>query len=457
MYAMKKIIFLQIFMFWFFVGFSQLSAPTILVQPQDQTEVCPYNYVQFIVSGLNIDSYQWQESQDGGNSWSNISDNIVPYMGTNDDTLNVFADDNVNGFQYRCIVYNSDGDSAISDAALLSLDSQAPQITTQSAPVTVYVDMFGSANIMFSDVVTSATDNCAIMDSTVTPSSLDCGYVGDTVMVVVTATDGAGNTATDTAYVTVADTIPPTGTGLLSYAYINDTGYAYVDPASALLYASDNCEIADTSVSPEYFTCNESGTVQDVNVILTDAYGNSDTVVVQVMVMDTVPPQIQCVNDTVINLPPGDSTYTVQGTLFDPVATDNCGVNILTNSYTMSSTLDGAEFSEGTTQVIWTAYDNSGTAATCTFNITVNLYVDNENMNLANLDIYPNPTSGIVYVKLPEANSMLKVYDVSGKLIMSKHNLSGTAKLDLSNLPKGVYIIKAVSDKDIRTSKITIK
>ncbi len=454
---MKKIIVLPVFILWLGVGFSQLNAPTILVQPQDQTEVCPYNYVQFIVNGLNIDSYQWQESQDGGNSWSNISDNIVPYMGTNNDTLLVFADVNVNGFQYRCIVYNSSGDSAISDAALLSLDSQPPQITTQSAPVTVYIDMFGSANIMFSDVITSATDNCAIMDSSVTPSSLDCGYIGDTVMVLVTATDGSGNSTTDTAYVTVADTTPPTGTGLISYAYINDTGYAYVDPASALLYASDNCEIADTSVYPEYFTCSEAGSAQDVNIILTDTYGNTDTVTVQVMVMDTVPPQIQCVNDTVINLPPGDTVYTVQDFQFDPVATDNCGINIITNSYTMTSTLYGAEFGEGTTQVMWTAYDNSGMAATCTFTITVNLYVSDGWTEQKRVKVYPNPATDKVFIDLPEDNCTVKVYDISGKEIQTYNNVSGTVKVDLSKQPTGIYMIKTIGQNFVKVNKVTLK
>ena len=438
-------------------SWAQLNGPTILVQPVDQTDVCPNNYVQFIVSGLNIDSYQWQESQDGGNSWANISDNIIPYMGTTDDTLLVFASSSVDGFQYRCIVYGSSGDSAISDAAVLTLDSQPPQITTVNNVVTVYIDMFGSANIMFSDVVSSSSDNCAIMDSTVSPNSLDCSYVGDTVMVLATATDGAGNSVTDTAYVTVEDTTPPMGTGILSSIYINDTGYAYVDPSTALIYASDNCGIADTSVYPEYFTCDQSGTVQDVNVILTDVYGNTDTIQIQVMVMDTIVPQIQCVNDTVINLPPGDSVYTVQGTIFDPVATDNCNVNVITNSYTMSSTLDGVEFGEGTTQVMWTAYDNSGTAATCTFTITVNLYVDNDNLIVDGLNIYPNPSDGEIYIDVPETNSTIKIYDVSGKNVLTKSNVNGKVKVDMNGFAKGVYVVKVISNNVVKTGKVTIK
>jgi len=68
----KRIIVFQIFALFSMFSWAQLNGPTILVQPVDQTDVCPNNYVQFIVSGLNIDSYQWQESQDGGNSWANI-------------------------------------------------------------------------------------------------------------------------------------------------------------------------------------------------------------------------------------------------------------------------------------------------------------------------------------------------------------------------------------------------
>lgn len=73
-----------------------------------------------------------------------------------------------------------------------------------------------------------------------------------------------------------------------------------------------------------------------------------------------------------------------------------------------------------------------------------------ENNNIGhNLSMFPNPGNGKVMVKLPgEGTYNLRVYSQVGKLIYST-SMSGTSgQLDLSYLPKGMYILNS-------TNKIT--
>ena len=71
------------------------------------------------------------------------------------------------------------------------------------------------------------------------------------------------------------------------------------------------------------------------------------------------------------------------------------------------------------------------------------------------IQVYPNPTNGIVNILLtPETSTMaieIQVFDMYGKLIETYHGASlqqQTRRIDLSRYSPGVYIIKAVSGRN---------
>lgn len=76
--------------------------------------------------------------------------------------------------------------------------------------------------------------------------------------------------------------------------------------------------------------------------------------------------------------------------------------------------------------------------------------------NMSNLSVYPNPTTG--QVTICNAQNVLRnvnVYDVYGKLVLSENVNAETAVINLSNMPSGLYIVKAVDgNNNISTSKI---
>jgi hypothetical protein len=67
--------------------------------------------------------------------------------------------------------------------------------------------------------------------------------------------------------------------------------------------------------------------------------------------------------------------------------------------------------------------------------------------------LFPNPTNGILNIEIENLKKIL-VYDISGKLISE---FAPNAQIDLSNLSKGLYLIKLFSNAGIIVDKIVIK
>ena len=104
-------------------------APAITTQPTSQT-VTEGETATFTVeaSGTELLSYQWQQSTDNGNSWTNIDSANAAEYATGQTTTSM------NGYQYRCMVSNSVG-SVESNAATLTVNAKPTYtITAVSSP-----------------------------------------------------------------------------------------------------------------------------------------------------------------------------------------------------------------------------------------------------------------------------------------------------------------------------------
>lgn len=87
-----------------------------------------------------------------------------------------------------------------------------------------------------------------------------------------------------------------------------------------------------------------------------------------------------------------------------------------------------------------------------------------ESANLSDpLLIFPNPTEGEVYVNLSnsiDVEHSIEVFDINGKLLHNEtvDNVKNTLfNLDLSHLPKGVYIIEARNAFNVSSEKLIMK
>jgi hypothetical protein len=63
--------------------------------------------------------------------------------------------------------------------------------------------------------------------------------------------------------------------------------------------------------------------------------------------------------------------------------------------------------------------------------------------------IYPNPTEGLIRIKIEnlpvEIMANITLYQLSGKLITSKRNVTASTEIDITNQPAGIYLLRIVA------------
>ncbi len=221
--------------------------------------------------------------------------------------------------------------------------------------------------VTFADA--TATDNCSVASIVQTdgPASGSTFPPGIT-SVEYTATDASGNTAVCSFNVIVNDTEDPVITcpadvdftipggacsGILNY------------PAPVI---SDNCPGASFTVlsGPADGDVVSTG-VYTIELQAEDAAGNTANCSFTATVSETSAPVIDCPADTTVSADPGVCTAVV--TFMLPLASDSCSNVTVTQTGGPAS---GSAFPEGSTSVEFTATDDFGNTATCSYTITVN-------------------------------------------------------------------------------------
>lgn len=75
-------------------------------------------------------------------------------------------------------------------------------------------------------------------------------------------------------------------------------------------------------------------------------------------------------------------------------------------------------------------------------------------VNQADLTIAPNPARDFIRIELPgEPNIQVEVYDLLGKKVLTVNRHTQNSSIDISNLVKGIYIIKATTASGQKVAK----
>lgn len=85
----------------------------------------------------------------------------------------------------------------------------------------------------------------------------------------------------------------------------------------------------------------------------------------------------------------------------------------------------------------------------------VNTALSVDQVELASIKVYPNPTKGSIYVNLP-ADAQMTLTDLSGKVVMKGSLISGENQLALQNLSKGMYLMQLDGENFSKTEKIIL-
>jgi hypothetical protein len=127
----------------------------------------------------------------------------------------------------------------------------------------------------------------------------------------------------------------------------------------------------------------------------------------------------------------------------------NTTITTLTDSSgnTNTGTLNGFTLT-GTTSN-WTGTGGVTTGNTCSTYLNVNDFEFS-----SKLSVYPNPSSDVFSIN-SDTRGTIVVYDLIGKIIKSNTIDLGITKLDLSNYPSGIYLMKVTNDKnETKTMKL---
>lgn len=74
------------------------------------------------------------------------------------------------------------------------------------------------------------------------------------------------------------------------------------------------------------------------------------------------------------------------------------------------------------------------------------------------VNVFPNPSYGVVNVTSDTPIQSINVYDLSGRLIQTQNKLStNKAQLDLTSFGKGTYVLRIEAGKNVTTKKVIIK
>jgi hypothetical protein len=95
-----------------------------------------------------------------------------------------------------------------------------------------------------------------------------------------------------------------------------------------------------------------------------------------------------------------------------------------------------------------------------TLTITFNQTLSIDNQNITETNLYPNPSKGVMTIKTSSSNILEQalVYDVLGKQVANFQNNASEneLKINLSNLNKGVYLMRLVLEDGAQSTKKVI-
>jgi hypothetical protein len=157
--------------------------------------------------------------------------------------------------------------------------------------------------------------------------------------------------------------------------------------------------------------------------------------------IDTIPSvaltasSITCVGSTLLlNGTPAGGAYT--------------GTNVVAAALTPTAT--------GAHKIYYTYTNPNGCANTASLSVMVNACTGLEELNGEIIvKLYPNPSSGIIFVNGNTKVSKIEVFNPIGQIVLEKDQIhSEAAMLDLSQAAKGIYVVRIFTEKGVYTQRV---
>ncbi len=240
-------------------------------------------------------------------------------------------------------------------------DTNPPIAICQSAVVQIGA---GGTGIVSAAVIgANSLDDCGILSMTLSNDTFTCADAG-LQTVTLTVTDTNNNTATCSAALIVEDIEAPVAICQNVTVSLDEWGIFIMEALQVNNNSTDNCGIANMTVTPNGFYCQHIGATP-VTLTVTDVSGNTGTCSAQVTVQDAVAPNALCKNATIVLNASGNATLTTA--MVNNGSNDACGISNLSISQT---NFDCTHVGSANT-ITLTVTDNHNNTATCSAQVTV--------------------------------------------------------------------------------------
>ena len=253
------------------------------------------------------------------------------------------------------------GGNTSSKTATVTVIDTIPLIIS-AKNIVVELDASGSATISPSMIDDGTSDNCAFTLS-LDKEIFNCNDIGDNTVSLI-ATDYNGDTFTATSTVTVVDIVAPAITGQDISVTLTANGTVGIVWNDVLNNGSDNCTAVTYTISDDTFDAQDiPNNPVLIQLVGTDAYGNTSSVPVNVTVVDPMPTVVT--QDITVNLD-ANGGVTITASQIDNGSNSVVGLSGLS--------LDTASFdcsNVGANTVTLTATSTLGSSASATSTVTV--------------------------------------------------------------------------------------
>lgn len=89
--------------------------------------------------------------------------------------------------------------------------------------------------------------------------------------------------------------------------------------------------------------------------------------------------------------------------------------------------------------------------------IAVNVTVGINDLDVANLKLYPNPTDSVINISYKETIDSIEVYSMTGQRLMVQDTISNNVTVDMTELPAGTYMVKISVGQNSQIIKVVRK
>jgi hypothetical protein len=193
-----------------------------------------------------------------------------------------FTCGNLGGNSVTLTVTDGSGNSAQCTATVTVEDNIEPTAICQNT--TLQLDGNGDASTSTGDVNNSSNDNCGSVSLSLSQTNFDCDDAGAN-SVVLTVTDGSGNTSQCNATVTVEDVTNPIATCQSATVVLGGGNVGTLTTSEIDGGSTDNCGITASSLDIASFGCGDVG-VNTIELTVRDAASNSATCNASVTVVE---------------------------------------------------------------------------------------------------------------------------------------------------------------------------